>query len=372
MFARKPPEVSSRIDICMNTAVSQTVYGVDSRGAAAAASREIQRLERLLSRFRPDSDIGRLNRSATRPAAESDNLLPADLSLTEAGGSNTKSAVSIHRETACVLEAALGISRMSGGAFDVTAAPLIALWRVTADNPEVPSPEVVAKARELVDFRCLELARSTPLPLRRSAFVARLTKQGQMVDLGGIAKGYAADRAVDVYRRRGIASAMIDLGGNVALLGGKEDGSPWRVGIQDPDAPRGDCLGFLSLRDKSVVTSGDYERFFEAGGRRYHHIIDPRTGYPAESGLRSVTVVADESMIADGLSTALFVLGLERGMEMLENLRRPQVQQTPPKQQAPDSAGSAVPFGGVEAIFVTVDRQVYITPGLASAYTPLS
>lgn len=362
LFARKPPEVSSRIDICMNTAVSQTVYGVDSRGAAAAALREIQRLERLLSRFRPDSDIGRLNRGLISPAAGLAES-PAEVS-----GSSMEPAVPIHRETAHVLETALEISRLSGGAFDVTAAPLIALWRVTAEDPKIPSPEAIERARRLVDYRSLELSRSTSLPLRRSAFFAQLAEQGQMVDLGGIAKGYAADRAVDVYRRRGITSAMIDLGGNVALLSGKDDGSPWRVGIQDPDAPRGDCLGFLSLRDKSVVTSGDYERFFEVGGKRYHHIIDPRTGYPAESGLRSVTVVAGESMVADGLSTALFVLGLERGLEMLRTLRMSPAQEAP---QTLNSTGFSTRFGGVEAVFVTVDKEVHVTPGLANAYTPL-
>lgn len=340
LFGRRTPEVSSRVDICMNTVVSQTVYGLGSRSAAAVALREIRRLERLLSRFRPNSDVGRLSQKAPL-------------------------AVPVHRETAHVLEAALEISRLSGGAFDVTAAPLISLWKVSAENPEVPSPEAIAKALELVDYRCLQFSCSASLPLGRPVFSARLAKQGQMVDLGGIAKGYAADRAMDVYRRRGITSAMIDIGGNVALLGGKEDGSPWRVGIQDPDAPRGDCLGFLSLRDKSVVTSGDYERFFEVGGRRYHHIIDPRTGCPAGSGLCSVTVVADESMIADGLSTALFVLGLEQGLEMLQKLRMPQMH------QKPDSTGSPVSFGSVEAIFVTDDKDVHVTPGLVSAYTPL-
>ena len=342
LFGRRPPEVTSRIDICMNTAMSQTVYGPGSRGAATAALREVQRLEQLLNRFRPDSDVGRLNRSASM-----------------------KDATPVHRDTAHVLWAALEMSRLSAGAFDVTAAPLVSLWKVTADDPGIPSAEAISRARDLVDYRCLEVFRSAATPLRGPVYAARLKRPGQMVDLGGIAKGYAADRALDVYRRRGIASAAIDLGGNVALLGGKEDGSPWRVGIQDPDAPRGDCLGYLSLRDKSAVTSGDYERFFEAGGRRYHHIIDPRTGYPAESGLRSVTVVASESMIADGLSTALFILGLRQGLEMLEKTRQS------PSQEMPRAAGLSTSFRSVEAIFVTSDRKVHITSGLAGAYTSL-
>jgi thiamine biosynthesis lipoprotein len=248
-----------------------------------------------------------------------------------------------------VLEAALEVSRLSGGAFDITAAPLVALWSVTAQHPAVPPEDALAQKRDLIDFNCLTLDAASGS--------ARLARQGQMVDLGGIAKGYAADQALEVYRRRGISTAMIDLGGNIALLGSKEDGAPWGVGIQDPDAPRGECLGLLSLTDKSVVTSGDYERFFEAGGKRYHHILDPRTGYPAESGLRSVTVVAEKSMVADGLSTALFVLGLERGLALLDSIRA--------------GTKTSQGYSSVEVLFITAAGKVHLTPGLADAYTPI-
>ncbi len=322
-FWRKPPGLTSRVDICMNTAVTQTVYGVDSARAALVAVREIQRLEDLLSRFRPDSDIGRLN-TTRRPRP-----------------------VRMHRDTVHVLAAALAISSLSDGAFDITAAPLVSLWSVTSADARIPTEDAIAQARALVDYRGLVVNQEN-----RSAY---LSGERQMVDLGGIAKGYAADRALHVLKRRGgISSAMVDLGGNVAVLGNKEDGTPWRVGIQDPDAARGECLGFLSLQDESAVTSGDYERFFEAGGKRYHHIIDPRTGYPVESGLRSVTVVSDSSMIADGLSTALFALGMENGLNMLQRLHE----------------RGELGFGPVEALFVTSDRQVHLTQGLVESYTP--
>lgn len=326
VFWRKPPALTSRVDVCMNTAVTQTVYGVNASRAAVAALREIQRLERMLSRFRPDSDIGRLVRAAgpgRRP-------------------------LRLHDDTVRVLTTALAISSLSDGAFDITAAPLVSLWSVTSADAHIPSEDAITHARALVNYHALAVD--------QDGHSAYLSGEGQMVDLGGIAKGYAADRALHVLKRHGISSAMVDLGGNIALLGGKQDGTPWRVGIQDPDAARGECMGFLSLRDKSAVTSGDYERFFEAGGRRYHHIIDPRTGYPVESDLRSVTVVSNSSMIADGLSTALFVLGMENGLNMLRRLQE----------------HGDLRFGPVEALFVTSDRQVYLTQGLVESYTPTS
>ena len=302
----------------MGTVVNQIVHGADARGATLAALREVRRLEALMSRFSPRSDVSRLNRAA--------------------GGK----PVRLHPDAIRVLAKALEVSRLSGGAFDITASPLVSLWKVTSDSPALPPEDAIKQARRLVDYRCLTVD-------ERSG-TASLRDSGQMVDLGGIAKGYAADRALDIYRKRHVASAMIDLGGNIAVLGPKEDGSPWNVGIQDPDAPRGECLGVLSVVGKSVVTSGDYERFFEVDGQRYHHIVDPRTGYPAESGLRSVTVVASSSMTADALSTALFVLGLERGLELLRTINA--------------EASSE----DVEALFITAERNVYITPGLVPSF----
>ncbi len=340
---RRTPEWSSGTDFCMGTVFSQRAYGVNSRGAVRAALREVRRLEGLFSRFIESSDISRLNAAAV-----------ADHGRGARG-------VRVRPETLRVLEASLEISRLSGGAFDVTVAPLVALWAAgevkTALPPDdavkpsykPPSDEAIAHARALVGYRSLTVDAA-------SGFI-RLASKGQMVDLGGIGKGFAADRVLEVYRRRGVVSGMVDLGGNVALLGGKPDGSPFTVGIQDPDAARGECLGFLPLKDVSAVTSGDYERYLEVSGKRYSHIIDPRTGYPVESGLRSVTVIARESMIADGLSTALFVLGLERGLELLRALR--------------EASRTLHDYRSVEAVFVTHTRAVHLTPGIADVYTPL-
>jgi FAD:protein FMN transferase len=166
-----------------------------------------------------------------------------------------------------------------------------------------------------------------------------------VVDLGGIAKGYTGDEAIKIYKRNNIKSAYINLGGNVVVLGNRPDGSPWRIGIQNPRAANGLYIGVVKVTGKAVVTSGDYERYFERNNVRYHHILDTKTGYPADSGLISATIITDVSMDADALSTATFVLGLEKGMKLVNSLK------------------------GVEAVFITKDKKVYVTEGLKSSFT---
>ena len=174
---------------------------------------------------------------------------------------------------------------------------------------------------------------------------ARLARKGQIVDLGGIAKGYAADQAISIYKKHGITSAYINLGGNVSVLGGKPDGSPWIVGIQNPRQPIGRYIGTLKIRDKIIVTSGDYERYFIKDNIRYHHILNPKTGYPADSGLISTTIITGLSVDADALSTATFVLGLDKGRKLIESIE------------------------GVEAIFITTNKEIFITSGLKNIFT---
>jgi FAD:protein FMN transferase len=153
----------------------------------------------------------------------------------------------------------------------------------------------------------------------RTAGTIELPATGMALDLGGIAKGYALERAAAVLKRFGIRNALVNAGGDVLVLGEKQSGVPWRVGIQDPRAPK-DVLGMVHTQNRFVLTSGDYERRLEVGGKIYHHILDPRTGFPAE-GLQSVTVVADDARRADGLSTGVFVLGLEKGTALINGLR---------------------------------------------------
>lgn len=209
-------------------------------------------------------------------------LPESELSLVNAGKSTTLS-----EDMEKVLSFSLSFSALTEGAFDVTVAPLTSLWDVK-ERTVPPSEEEIEKARVGVDYRRISLS--------------PLDAGGAQIDLGAVAKGYAADCIVDYFKKNSISDVIIDLGGNVALIG------EFTVGVRDPFSPDS-ILANFTLRDKSAVTSGAYQRYFEYEGERYHHIIDPRTGYPSHSGLASVTVVSPSSMHADALSTAIYILG---------------------------------------------------------------
>ncbi len=246
--------------------------------------------------------------------------------------------VSLSQDTYNVLQEALTLSSLTGGAFDPTVGPLVKLWGFDSKNFGVPTDKEIQDKLNLVDYRQLQIEKS------RDTFMAMLPRDGQAVDLGGIAKGYAGDEAKRILLSHGIKQGIINLGGNIVAVGTKEGGSAWRVGIQNPLAPRGTFLGILQLKDKAVVTSGGYERYFYENGNRYHHIIDPQTGFPSESDLLSVTIIANQSLMSDALSTGVFVMGLYKGLELMEELE------------------------GVEAIFVTRDKKVFITSGIRDIF----
>ena len=216
--------------------------------------------------------------------------------------------VTVGADVFAVTQAALRVAEQTGGAFNPAVGPLVALWGIATEGARVPSAAEIAEARALCDWRDIELDETA-----RSIF---LKKRGMRLDLGGIAKGYAADELSAILRARGVRRAVISLGGNVYLFGRKR-GSRWRVGIRNPLQPDGEAALALELSEASVVTSGVYERFFEQDGVRYHHILDTATGAPARTGLLSVTVVCNSSLLADALATALFVLGMERGFALL-------------------------------------------------------
>ncbi len=297
----------------MGTTILQKVYGSGAEKAVAETNARIKKIEELMTINAPGGEINELN---------------------EAAGKNE---VVLSPETMDILETAKHYAELSGGAFDVTVGPLVKAWGVFTDHPRVPPQDEIDRLLKLVDFRTLTID--------EAASAARLERPGQMVDLGGIAKGYAGDEAIRIYKEHGVKSAYVNLGGNVVVLGARPDGSPWRIGIQNPRAANGMYIGILKVTDTAVVSSGDYERYFERNNVRYHHILDTKTGYPADSGLISTTIVTDVSMDADALSTATFVLGLEKGMKLVQSLK------------------------GVEAIFITKDKQVYVTPGLKSSFT---
>jgi thiamine biosynthesis lipoprotein len=233
-------------DYLMGTTVLQKVYGSDAEKAVAEVSARIKELEGLMTINAPGGEINRLN---------------------EAAGGN---AVVLSEETLTILETAKRYAALSHGAFDVTVGPLVKAWGIFTAHPRIPPQDEIDRLLKLVDYRTLIID--------RAGSAARLEKPGQMVDLGGIAKGYAGDEAIRIYKEHGLKSAYINLGGNVVVLGGRPDGSPWRIGIQNPRAPNGMYIGIVRVTDKAVVTSGDYERYFEKENVRYHHILDTKTG----------------------------------------------------------------------------------------------
>ncbi|MCD6406112.1 MAG: FAD:protein FMN transferase [Planctomycetes bacterium] len=274
----QPAKRFERTVEAMDTFVTVSVSGVDEAAAAEtmdAAFAEVERLEALLSRFEPDSDISMLNFAS-----------PGE-------------AVKVSPATLAVLCEAARVSDLSDGAFDVTVGPLVALWREAGKSGALPADEDIDAAREKVSFKDVSLdAESNTVTSAR---------EGLVVDLSAVAKGFVAERAAVVLIRRGITSGFVDAGGDVMFIGSNADGRPWRTGIEDPLKP-GTVADTLYVRNRAVVTSGNYRRFCTIDGKRYSHIIDPRTGRPSQ-GPAGVTVIAPGGAAADAWATALSVLG---------------------------------------------------------------
>lgn len=276
-----------------------------------------------------ESVFQRVAQIESRMSTSEDDYDTTELLRVNRAAAGTPTSVS--PDTYHVLTAAKEYSEVSNGAFDVTIWPLVRLWKIGSGGTSVPPKEEIEAARDLVDHTGLQL-----LPNDRVA----LSREGMGVDVGAIAKGYAADEAAAILIDVGVKHALLDFGGNILAIGGKPDGSPWRIGVQRPDAERSRYIGIVRTRNRTVVTSGPYERFFEEDGVRYHHILNPKTGYPSRNGLEQVTIVAMRSIDADALSTTSYVLGLDAAFQLVAS--------TP----------------GVEAIFVTETREVYVTPGI--------
>ncbi len=276
--ASQEPVFSSRI--LMGTVVEITAFGSERRGTAEAVNAAFAEMARIEALMGPGegSDATRISRAST--------------------------SVEVSPETARVIALGLEMAALSQGAFDLTLAPLKALWGIETESPRIPSQEEIRKSLE----------GTGPKALRLEGGAVVKDRPGVAVDLGGISKGYAVDRAIAILQDAGIESAVINAGGDMRLLGARPD-RPWRIGIQDPRVP-GAVLGTLEVKDRAVVTSGDYERTFEHDGERYHHLFDPRTGHPARKA-QSVTVVTQSAVLADALATALFVLGPEEGLTLL-------------------------------------------------------
>lgn len=240
---------------------------------------------------------------------------------------------SLSGNAAELMAQALELCRRTGGALDISVYPIVQAWGFTTGSYQVPDEETIQSLLPLVDYTQIQYDAATGVVT---------LPEGMEIDLGSVAKGYAGQLAAQMLREHGVQSALLNLGGNVQTVGTKPDGSPWQIGIKDPQGE--DAMMVLSVEDQAVVTSGGYERYFEQDGQTYWHIMDPSTGHPADSGLLSVTIVGKQGIICDGLSTSLFVMGLEKAADLWAQ------------------------SGDFEAVFVTASGEVYITEGLQDRF----
>lgn len=237
----------------------------------------------------------------------SNKIEDSEISRINSAGGNP---VEVSDETVTLLTKAIYYGDLSNGAFDVTIAPVSNLWDFHGETPVPPAPETVCEAASHVDYKNIFIEDNT----------VRLLDPYAAIDVGGIAKGYIADILKKYLKEQGVKHAIINLGGNVLTIGSRPDGSDYNIGIQKPFDMTGEPITSVRISEKSVVTSGTYQRYFEADGKIYHHILDPHTGYPCENNLASVTIITDSSLTADALSTTCFLLGYDKSMRLIEQL----------------------------------------------------
>lgn len=278
-----------KTELIMGTQVTVTVvaeHEAAGNGAIDAAMAEIRRLDEMMSLYKETSELTRVNLAAgKRPVVVSPEMIE-------------------------VVEAAMRISDLTGGAFDVTIGPLVVLWQLRLKENRTPTDAEIATVSQRVGYKNIRLDKKTSTLF--------LKYPGMIMDFGGVAKGFAADKAAAVLKKRGIENGIVALAGDIRVLGRRPDNTPWRIGVQHP-RERDKTLTVLALSNKFVSTSGNYERFQIIHKKRYHHILDPRTGRPSE-GMTSVTVVGDNGALVDPLTTAIFILGKEKGLELVTKL----------------------------------------------------
>lgn len=317
----EPISISS---IKLNTAVQITIYDSQDKALLDDCLALCDKYELVFSRTNEKSELYKLNHRKDT----SDKDPNADGQTTPYPVSGTADTWHISEDLASLLSQGLSITRESDGAFDIAIAPLTSLWDFTAEDPKVPDDAAIQKALPLCSSDGVTIdGQDITLPSDDIQF-----------DVGAIAKGYIADRMKDLLVKKGVKSAIINLGGNVLCIGSKPDGTPFKVGIQKPFADRNETEAVMDITGKSVVSSGIYERCFKQGGKLYHHILNPQTGYPYDNGLISVTIISDQSVDGDALSTTCFALGLEDGLKFAEKK-------------------------GVQAVFITEDYELHYTDG---------
>lgn len=312
---RKEAEKVSKTFFAMGTVMNLTFCGNYVQKSLDEAAVLISKLDFLLSRMRADSEITQLNTSASNKWIKVDD------------------------DTDAVLREALLYAEKTHGVYDPAMGALVDLWNIkyrnNQDKQVLPDEDKIQQALHLCDYRNIETDRAGRYRVLNNAGI----------DLAGIAKGYAADRVYKLCRQREITSALISLGtSSMAAMGVKPDGNAWKIGLKGIDGDKNACFGVVHLKEQFLSTSGDYEQYFVKGSRRYHHIMDKKTGYPSNSGLCSVTVISDNGALSEAYSTALLIMGLDKALTFQKS------------------------EGGFEAVFVTADKQVVCTEGIQNQF----
>ena len=296
----------------LGTIIELKVYGGNAEKAIDDAILKLNEIDDKMSVFKNSSEVSIINSNA--------------------GISHCV----VSTDTYFVIKKAVEYSKLSEGAFDATIRPVVELWGINTDHAKIPKTLEIKNDMKLINYK--------DIILNDKAKSIKLRNENQQIDLGAIAKGFAADEVKNILIRNDIKHAIIDLGGNIYALGNKPDGTLWNIGIQDPINKSGKYVGIVCVQNKSVVTSGNYERYFIKEGKRYHHIIDPRTGEPSENGIISATVVSEYSIDGDALTTCVYVMGIEKGLKIIQSI------------------------DGAEAILITKDKKVYVTSGIRDTF----
>ena len=304
-------EPISATAIKLNTAVTVTIYDSNDKKLLTECMNLCDKYEKIFSRTSSDSELYQLNHRELAPVEGTENTYQVSDDLAE------------------LVSEGLDYSELSKGAFDIAIEPLTSLWDFTTEDPQVPEDSLIQAALLKCDYHNISVDKNKNEITLKTADTA--------IELGAIAKGYIADRLKDYLVSQNVKSAIINLGGNVLCIGKKPDNSAFKIGIQKPFADRSETIAVMDIRDKSVVSSGIYERCFEQDGILYHHLLNPKTGYPYDNGLIAVTIISDKSVDGDALSTTCFALGLEDGMKLAESL------------------------DDVQAFFVTSDYEIHYT-----------
>lgn len=309
--AQDSAEPLSQTAFKLDTVVTVTLYDSRDQDILSDCIALCDKYEKIFSRTDEDSELYRLNHRLLSPLNTSTDTYEISQPLAE------------------LLSTALSYSRETEGAFDAAIAPLTSLWNFTGENPSVPPASDIHAAVEKCGYDGTSVQGQT----------VTLSSPDTAFDLGGIAKGYIADKMKEYLLSQGVKSAVISLGGNVLCVGEKPSGEAFRIGIQKPFADRNETIAVMNIKDKSVVSSGVYERYFKQDGKLYHHILNPRTGYPYDNDLLSVTIISDRSVDGDALSTSCFALGLEQAQAYLKSIE------------------------GVQGVFITNDYEIHYTEG---------